>query len=165
MQTGANLLSGIGATELSGQLAGAGGLTNVAGLQSGLYGTQLGAAQGTLGTQGNIANAQQGAFGNILQGVNAVGNLAGGAGRLLTGVGAAGCWIAEATYGILNPKTFIARTWVNEILANHFIGKYIFQLYLKFGKQIAYQIYEHPFLKHFFKPLFDRIPGVKNVNS
>jgi hypothetical protein len=153
VQTGANLLSGLGSTALSGDLASAGGLTNVAGLQSNLYGTQLAGQQGLLGSESGIANAQQGAFGNILNYTKAVGGLAGAA--------FGGCWIAEATYGIDDPRTHTARAWLNGEFRNTLLGNIVMTIYIAIGQQVAWFVRRSKTLQKFFKIIFDKIPGVK----
>lgn len=86
VQTGANLMSGLGSTQLSGNLASAGGLTNLYGTTLGQYGQQLGAQGTDLSSMSGIANAEQGIGGNIFGAMNGLGNLAGGVGKLLTGI-------------------------------------------------------------------------------
>jgi hypothetical protein len=173
IQSGANLLSGLGSTALSGNLASAGGLTNVAGgltniagEQAGLYGTELGAQGTDLSAMSGIANAQQGVGGNILQGVGALGGLASGAGNLITGLSKLNppCWIAEAVYGELHPSTIIARSFIIGF-SKSLIGFIILMLYMKFGQYIAKKVRKYGILKLVFKQLFDIIPGVKYANN
>jgi hypothetical protein len=86
IQSGANLMGNLGSTQLSGNLASAGGLTNLYGTTLGEYGQQLGAQGTDLGAMSGIANSQQGIGGNIFGAMNGLGNLAGGVGRLISGI-------------------------------------------------------------------------------
>jgi hypothetical protein len=87
VQTGAGLVGNVAGQNLSGNLASAGGLTNLYGATQSPYESQLSGELGFLNNMSGIANNQQGAYGNLLAGAGALGSLAGGAGNLLKGIG------------------------------------------------------------------------------
>jgi hypothetical protein len=68
------------------------------------------------------------------------------------GGGLFGCWIAAEIYGgWYEPKTILARKFVN---SDEF-PKWLYNLYMKYGKEIANFIRKYKFIKPILKPIFD----------
>lgn len=67
-----------------------------------------------------------------------------------------GCWIAEAIYGIDDPRTHLVRAFLNGPFRETLLGRFVMSFYLTFGQFIASQVRRYDFLKRALKPLFDR---------
>lgn len=91
--------------------------------------------------------AKPGIFDRIMQ----VGQLAVG------GIGAwKGCWVAEAVYGVNDPRTHLVRAWLNFEFIKTRLGRIVMAFYITFGQAIAKQVTKHGFLRRLVKPLFDK---------
>ncbi len=120
----------------------------------GLYGVNVGGGNQALGqvasnVQANAAqeDASWGWAKNVLAPVlGAAGQAAGGAKY---------CWIAEAVYGIDDPRTFMVRAWLTgPFMATRF-GSVVMGLYRRFGQRIAAIARRSRMLRAALKPLFD----------
>ena len=67
----------------------------------------------------------------------------------------AGCWIAEAIYGIDDPRTALARAWLNGPFKTTRAGAVIMASYLRFGRAVAAVVRHSGILRSALKPLFD----------
>jgi hypothetical protein len=80
---------------------------------------------------------------------------------LVTGNGAGskalyGCWIAEAIYGEFDPRTLIARLWLNGPFLEKRCGPTVMWLYERYGQRIAWFVARSRFLRWVLKPIFDK---------
>jgi hypothetical protein len=66
-----------------------------------------------------------------------------------------GCWIAEAIYGEFDPRTMVARLWLNGPFLEKRFGPMVMRFYLRFGQRIAWVVARSRFLRWALKPLFD----------
>lgn len=120
----------------------------------GLYGTNVGGANSALGNVAPLVNADTqaenaswDAFNNITGAINQAAS---------TGAKAfAGCWIAEAIYGIDDPRTHLVRAWLNGPFRETKIGNAVMSVYLAIGRQIAWMARRSSMLRAALKPLFD----------
>lgn len=69
--------------------------------------------------------------------------------------GAVGCWIAEAVYGVDDPRTHIVRAWLNGPFRETRAGNLIMDLYLAIGKPVAWAVRRSSLLRRLFRPLFN----------
>ncbi len=88
------------------------------------------------------------AFNNI---TGAITNAAGAA----SGFKLPGCWIAEAIYGVEDPRTHLIRAWLNGPFRETGFGDWIMRLYLTIGRPVAWLVKRSSVLRKAFKPLFD----------
>jgi hypothetical protein len=65
-------------------------------------------------------------------------------------VAAAACWIAEAIYGAQDQRTHQARYAVNVIWPEYAIGRFLRNLYLKYGQRVAAKVEKSRVLKALF---------------
>lgn len=134
----ANIGSGaaqVGLQELGGSISSLGGASS--------------SLSGASSSYGNIANQQ--AQGKATT-MGFLGNLAGAAG---TAFGGKPCWIAEAIYGVDDPRTHAARAWLIGPFSDVWYGRLVVQIYCVFGKHVAAVVRRSRILKATFKPLFD----------
>jgi hypothetical protein len=118
-----------------------------ASVYGGLYGTGVGGANNAMGNATSAAKTP-GFWDTFLPA------LAQGAGAAAGGF-AAGCWVAEAIYGIDDPRTHLVRFWLNTEFKKQHIGRIVMALYLRFGQRIAKIVRASNTLKNLLKPLFD----------
>jgi hypothetical protein len=126
---------------------------------SGLYGennsTMLSAlGLGNQATQVGAQAGQEGWFQNMTGLINSLGNAAGGAGKLAEGVSS--CWIAEALYGVNDPRTHLLRSWLNQEFRETALGQVVMPLYARFGKLVAFAVRMSKPVRNFFQPLFEQ---------
>jgi hypothetical protein len=142
---------------------------------SGMYGTQASQAdqlsnqvlQGLglqFGTESSAANIMQqlsknpGLFQTALGDIAQIGGMAAGAATGLGGLGwkpLAGCWIAEAVYGIDDPRTNFVRSYLYGSFKDTILGKLIVAMYNRFGPWLGVQVSRHNWLRGMFKPALD----------
>jgi hypothetical protein len=68
----------------------------------------------------------------------------------------AGCWIAEALYGIDAPRTQLVRAWLTECYERREPWSLVVvPLYCRFGQRVAAFLRSWPVFKNVFLPLFD----------
>lgn len=127
--------------------------TALSGLQ-GLYGTNVGGSNAALGNVAPLVNADTNAensswnaFNNI---TGAITNAAGAAAKF-----GKGCWIAEAIYGIEDPRTHTVRAWLNGPFRETWTGNAVMGVYLAIGRQVAWVARRSSLLRAALKPLFD----------
>jgi hypothetical protein len=86
-----------------------------------------------------------------------LGSLAGAAGSAAGGgaFGKLGCWVAEAIYGVTDPRTHLVRAWLNGPFRETREGAAVMWLYLKIGRQVAWLVRRSEPLRRALKPLFD----------
>jgi hypothetical protein len=69
----------------------------------------------------------------------------------------AGCWIAEALYGIDAPRTHLVRAWLKHCYAQRQPwALVVVPLYRRFGQRVATGVRSYAVLQRLFRPLFDR---------
>lgn len=112
------------------------GNSAAAGNYNGLYGTasqQTPTALGTiLGTAGTLAGAAATAY----------------AGK--------GCWIAAELYGgWFEPRTMLVREWLHEEVSKTRAGRFILDIYMRFGARVAELIKTKRWLRGIFQRIFD----------
>lgn len=86
IQSGANLMGNLGSTQLSGNLASAGGLTNLYGTTLGEYGQQLGAQGTDLGIMSGIANNMPPWYSSLKGATGAISGVGSALGGAIAGV-------------------------------------------------------------------------------
>jgi hypothetical protein len=67
------------------------------------------------------------------------------------------CWIAEALYGVDDPRTHLVRAWVTEIYDDRRPGWMFVGLYRIFGRATAALITRGILPRMLFQPLFDTL--------
>lgn len=78
----------------------------------------------------------------------------------LAGAGAemaAICWVAEALWGVHSIRTAMVRWYFMEILRTHWLGRYAYALYWKYGRSLARLIQRKPLIRWVTGLLFDLI--------
>ncbi len=123
------------------------------GLQ-GLYGGERGASVGALGQVASNVNADtnaENASWDWTKGVDSVGNLLGNASKSFKPI----CWVAEAIYGVDDPRTHLLRAWLNGPFKETRFGGAVMALYLAIGRQVAWVARRSAFLRWALKPLFE----------
>jgi len=139
--------------------------------ESGALDTELGRQGAIANNAGNFAglqlNQNQGFLSDaLLAAFNSMGNtttgqtqgsgtswgFGGGVSAGIPGV----CWIAEAIYGTLDPRTHIARAWINGTFRQTTIGAPVVWVYSKIGRKVAQFVKRSSLLRSAFKPLFDK---------
>lgn len=78
-----------------------------------------------------------------------------GAGGNIAGK-AMGCWIAEAIYGVDDPRTHLVRAWLNGPFRQTATGDFVMRIYLAIGRQVAWVARRSSLLRFALRPLFDR---------
>jgi hypothetical protein len=68
-----------------------------------------------------------------------------------------GCWIAEALYGVEDPRTLLLRAWLGRAYDEGRAGWPLIALYHRFGKPTAELIYRGYLPRAIFRPLFDAL--------
>jgi len=68
-----------------------------------------------------------------------------------------GCWIAEALYGVEDPRTLLLRAWLSVAYDERRPGWQFIALYTRFGRQTADLIYRGYLPRALFHPLFDAL--------
>lgn len=66
------------------------------------------------------------------------------------------CWIAEAIYGVDDPRTRLARAWISGDFSKTKIGSLVVAAYKKYGERVAKLVSRSRLLRAMFRPLFDR---------
>lgn len=67
------------------------------------------------------------------------------------------CWIAEALYGIDDPRTILLRAWLARVHREGHRGWRMVALYIRFGRRAAEVLERSAILSHGFRALFDRL--------
>lgn len=67
------------------------------------------------------------------------------------------CWIAEALYGVDDPRTLLLRAWLAARYDERAAGWPFIALYATFGRQISGLIYRGYLPRGLFRPLFDAL--------
>lgn len=70
---------------------------------------------------------------------------------------ASSCWIAEAVYGVDDLRTHILRAWLNFEWGKKGFGKFVMELYRRYGEHTAMSVRKNPWLKACFRAVFDRV--------
>jgi hypothetical protein len=65
------------------------------------------------------------------------------------------CWIAEALYGVDDPRTLLLRCWVSSIYEERRPGWMFVALYRRFGRRTASLIVRGILPRGLFQPVFD----------
>ena len=88
----------------------------------------------------------------------------GGGGKKFDSGGAQGagnskgsCWIAEALYGVEDPRTLLLRAWLRRAYDERRAGWPLIALYTTFGRATADLIYRGYVPRAMFRPLFDAL--------
>jgi len=68
-----------------------------------------------------------------------------------------GCWIAEALYGVHDPRTLLLRAWLGVAYDQRRAGWPLIALYHRFGRATAGLIYRGYLPRGLFRPLFDAL--------
>ena len=69
---------------------------------------------------------------------------------------AAGCWIAEALYGMDAPETHLLRYWLNRVWATRsFVGRVVMRLYGWQGQRVAGWVRRSMWVRRLVQPVFD----------
>lgn len=123
-----------------------------AGAEGGYFST---ATSGRSASLKNLTDLGIAAYGPWMAAIQAAGQaasagLSGGAGG-----GKGGCWIAEAIYGENDARTHLLRSWLNTEFTEHWYGRAVMRVYLKFGERVAAKVRQWPLLKAALKPLFE----------
>ena len=69
------------------------------------------------------------------------------------------CWIAEALYGVHDPRTFLLRSWMTGIYDARRSGWPLVLLYRRSGRILARAIRVTPILRRGFRAMFDAFLG------
>ena len=67
-----------------------------------------------------------------------------------------GCWIAEAIYGVDDPRTLLLRHWLNFEFTKQKLGRVVMAIYIAVGQQVAWAVRRSSILRAIFRPLFER---------
>ena len=67
------------------------------------------------------------------------------------------CWIAEALYGVDDPRTLLLRAWLSIGYDERHAGWMFIALYRRFGRATANLIRRGYLPRQLFHPLFDRL--------
>jgi hypothetical protein len=67
------------------------------------------------------------------------------------------CWIAEALYGVEDPRTLLVRSWLTSIYDARRSGWMFVELYRRCGPRVASLIRAGRLPQRAFLPLFDRL--------
>ena len=77
------------------------------------------------------------------------------------GAGAPGnskaCWVAEALYGVEDPRTLLLRAWLSTVYEERRPGWQFVALYARVGRQTARLIEQGALPRGLFRPLFDAL--------
>ena len=66
------------------------------------------------------------------------------------------CWIAEALFGVDDPRTHILRAWLNGVYAQTAAGKLLMATYRAVGRVVAAVARRSALLRLVLRPLFER---------
>lgn len=121
----------------------------------GLFGTNLGSSVGALGQVASNINADTNAANASWDWAKYILDPALQAAGQGAGAAAGGCWIAEAIYGVTDPRTLAARAWLNGEFRQTRIGRIVMAFYLRFGQRIARYVENSKLLRFALKPIFD----------
>lgn len=114
-------------------------------LEGGAYGTATGGQGNALTQLTNLSGQQYGFWGGL-------------AGSAMQGAGAGfahTCWIAEALYGVTDPRTHLLRSWLNDEFQKTWFGRQVMKLYRRFGERVARGIRRFKPLGWIFRPFFE----------
>jgi hypothetical protein len=81
----------------------------------------------------------------------------GGSGKDSDGHNTKSCWIAEALYGIHDPRTALVRAWVSDIYVHKRRGWLLAALYIRIGRQTAELIHHGYLPRRWFRLVFDAL--------
>lgn len=111
-----------------------------------IYGTATGGQASSLGTATEAAKTKSfwEQFGSDL-----VRGAAAGAAGATTG-----CWIAEAIYGVDDPRTHLTRAWLNLEFRKSVLGAAVMKFYLAFGQRIAGVVRNNRLVRLALTPIF-----------
>jgi hypothetical protein len=113
-----------------------------------IYGTAIGGRDAALGTQAQTAS-QPGFWDQM------AGSLISGAAGVAAGF-TPHCWIAEAIYGVDDPRTHLVREWLTAEFALTPFGRTVMNLYRRFGQRVASVARKSRVLRALLRPIFDR---------
>lgn len=128
--------------------------TALSGLQ-GLYGTTAGASNAALGNVAPLVNADTQAAHQSWDAFNNITGALSNAASAASGFKGMGCWVAEAIYGVEDPRTHLVRAWLNGPFRETVAGSMTMNVYLAIGQQVAWVVRRSNLLKMALKPLFD----------
>lgn len=108
-------------------------------------------------------NGRNAALGNLTSiGNSTWNNLTALGTAAISGAGQAGsaalkaCWIAEAIYGVDDPRTHLMRYWMNHVWAKESkVGALVMKVYLAIGQSVAKLVRRSLIVRSMFQPLFD----------
>lgn len=121
-----------------------------AGVDTSIYGTATGGRSSALGNLTQLGLASYGPWNAAIGAAGAVGAAA------LGKPPAAGCWIAEALYGVDDPRTLLMRFWLNNVWAKKSrLGSLVMKFYLRFGERIAEVVKRKVIVRRALRPVFD----------
>jgi hypothetical protein len=69
------------------------------------------------------------------------------------------CWVAEALYGVDDPRTLVLRAWLMQVHARRDRGWWLVDLYRVVGPTVASLIRRECLSRRTFLPLFDALAG------
>jgi len=75
------------------------------------------------------------------------------------------CWIAEALYGVHDPRTLVVRAWLTTVLVERRPGWRFVELYGRVGAATAALIRRGILPRQLFLPLFDRLFAQALIHS
>jgi len=106
--------------------------------------------------QGSQQRAQQNQYNeqndpNILNYLSTAGQLGSGVGLAAMGL----CWVAEAIYGVDDPRTWFARYEVTVEWLESKVGRFFRRLYQRHGQTVANRVKKNHFLKMILRPVFE----------
>src|SRR5687768_10449928 len=67
------------------------------------------------------------------------------------------CWVAEALYGMNDPRTLVLRAWLTEIYAGKRRGWWLVEVYRALGPTVAGLLRRGALPRRPFLPLFDAL--------
>ena len=91
---------------------------------------------------------------DIIQGGGGMGNDSSG---IPPGGNSKACWIAEALYGVHDPRTLVLRAWLSVAYDERRPGWMFIAVYRRFGRAAANLIQRGYLPRQLFQPLFDTL--------
>lgn len=122
----------------------------------GLYGTSAGASNNALGQVASNSEADSKAKEQSWDWAKYILDPALSAAGNAVKIPVGGCWIAEAIYGVDDPRTHLVRAYLNGPFRDSLTGNTIMAAYLAIGRQVAWLARRSSTLRSSLKPLFDR---------
>lgn len=122
--------------------------------EQGLFGTATGQRTDSLDNLQKFGVASYGPWNALIQGAAGAASSALMPGGAITK--AIPCWVAEAIYGVDDPRTHLVRAWLNGGFRRRPLGMVAMAAYMRFGQRVARLVRALPILQHALRPLFDR---------